>query len=207
MDQRTFPVPHLPSIHPHLGRLELSLHELFELAVDGAQLTLPRLPVVQLPLGGGHDGSAGQERVHPPADVETPPAISLPAATADDAAVSVPAAAAAANADAVPTVDAPVSPNNDAAESTAATDDAVPSAADASAAVPKQHAAIASVQHAAVPPVVPTTLSPTLGTAGALIDRLLPLRLGLCPAALCPTTSSNYCPSASCSGEEARQLL
>ena len=206
MDQRTFPVPHLPPIHPHLGRLELSLHELFELAVDGAQLALPRLPVVQLPLGGGHDGRAGQERVHPPADVETPPAIALPAATADDAAVSVPAAAAA-NADAVPTVDAPVSPNNDAAESPAATDDAVPSAADASAAVPKQHAAIASVQHAAVPPVVPTTLSPTLGTAGALIDRLLPLRLRLCPAASSPTTSSNYCPSSSCGGEEARQLL
>ena len=205
MDQRTFPVPHLPSIHPHLGRLELSLHELFELAVDGAQLSLPRLPVVQLPLGGGHDGRAGQERVHPPADVETPPAISLPAATADDAAVSVPAAAA--NADAVPTVDAPVSPNNDAAESTAATDDAVPSAADASAAVPKQHAAIASVQHAAVPPVISTTLTPTLGAAGAIIDRLLPLRLRLCSAGLCPTTSSNYCPSSSCGGEEARQLL
>ena len=205
MDQWAFPVPHLPSIHPHLGRLELSLHELFELAVDGAQLALPRLPVVQLPLGGGHDGRAGQERVHPPADVETPPAIALPAATADDAAVSVPAAAA--NADAVPTVDAPVSPNNDAAESPAATDDAVPSAADASAAVPKQHAAIASVQHPAVPPVVPTTLTPTLGASGPIIDRLLPLRLGLCPAALCPTTSSNYCPSPSCGGEEARQLL
>ena len=204
MDQRTFPVPHLPPIHPHLGRLELSLHELFELAVDGAQLALPRLPVVQLPPGGGHDGRGGQERVHPPADVETPPAISLPAATADDAAVSVPAAAA--NADAVPTVDAPVSPNNDAAESPAATHDAVPSAADASAAVPEQHAAIASVQHAAVPPVVPTRLAPTLGTTGPIIDRLLPLCPRLWPAAR-STTSSNYCPSSSCSGEEARQLL
>ena len=134
MDQRTFPVPHLPSIHPHLGRLELSLHELFELAVDGAQLSLPRLPVVQLPPGGGHDGSPGQERFDPSADA-TPPAtvpLLLPAAAANDAAVAVPAA----NADAVPSVHAPVPPGNDAGV-TAATDDAVPPAADAAAAVPK----------------------------------------------------------------------